>query len=154
MHTELRVRTICELSLNEDFYLQPCITSQLDPDGARKVVSKNALVATCNTTCLEKAKGDSIDCDFAKSVLHEECLLTTKDGTYSTMWHVYGLASVLKLTIMSLYPDFNVRYRSMFHKECHPRNASSEMVNGTCYIMWSRLGSYSSSPNPWSPNHL
>ena len=56
MHTELRVRTICELSLNEDFYLQPCITSQLDPDGARKVVSKNALVATCNTTCLEKAK--------------------------------------------------------------------------------------------------
>ena len=71
---------------------------------------------------MEKAKGD---CYFATSVPHEECLLTK----YSTMWHVYGLASVLKLTLMPLYPDFNVQSRFIFHKEC---NASSELVNITC----------------------
>ena len=41
MHTELRVRTVCELSLNEEFYLQPHTVSLLDPDGG--VVSKNTL---------------------------------------------------------------------------------------------------------------
>ena len=38
MHIELRVRTVCELSINEKFYLQPKIVSMLDPDGV--VVSK------------------------------------------------------------------------------------------------------------------
>ena len=43
LYTELRVRTLCEIVLNEEFYLQPCIISMLDPDGS--VISKNVLPA-------------------------------------------------------------------------------------------------------------
>ena len=66
---------------------------------------------------------------------------------------MYGLASVLKQSIMSIYPDCGLRYRSMFHKECHPRGVNSTDSKSKILIMWTRLGS-SPKQVEWSPNHF
>lgn len=71
------------------------------------------------------------------------------NSTFS-MWHVHGLASVLKTSVTSIYPEFNIRYRSIFNQECHLRN--SPATKNKLYIMWTRA-----SPCPersWTPNHF
>ena len=61
-------------------------------------------------------------------VLRMDCLETPKDGVYSNMWHVYGLASVLNRTITSIYPEKNVRIRPLFNKIVHPRVQRSDQI--------------------------
>ena len=152
MHTELRVRTLCELTMNEEFYLQPRIVSILDPDGA--VISKNALPGSCNASSLHAAK-QNVDYDFATSVLHAECLNTTKNGSYSSMWHMYGLASVLKQPIMSVYPEHNIRFRPMLHRQCDPRQISARSnPEAKVMIMWTIITSTSTNKSQWTPNHF
>lgn len=71
------MRTVCEIVLNENFYLKPDMVSLLDPHGA--VLSKNILPATARTTEWVR---HSIDTDFAVSVLHSENIESTKDGAW------------------------------------------------------------------------
>ena len=47
MHTELRVRTVCELSLNEEFYLQPHTVSLLDKWLAKIHCQDHAVLVLC-----------------------------------------------------------------------------------------------------------
>ena len=121
----------------------------LDPDGA--VLSRNVIPATAQCYDGVTARHPSINNDFAKLVFHEECLGSAKNGAYSSMWHVHGLASVLKTSVTSISPEFNLRYRSLFNRDCHPRNS---LETETKYIiMWTRT-----SPSPhrgsWSANHF
>ena len=67
------------MKISIKYNLQPSIVSMLDPYGS--VVSKNALPATCGASTLNEAKL-SLDHDFITSVLHVECLNTTRDGSY------------------------------------------------------------------------
>ena len=106
-HVELRVRTLCELVINENYYLQPSITSLLDSDG----IGQNALVATSGS--YDKASCSNVNHDLARIVLRLDCLATSKNGEWSNMFHVYGLASVLK----SLYTLPNKRIRPLFHRK-------------------------------------
>ena len=66
---------------------------------------------------------------------------------------MHGLATVLRQTIMSLYPDVNARIRGAYHKEIIPRVCDSSKPNMPCIIMWTRA-----SPRPldhtWQPNHF
>ena len=136
LHTELRVRTVCEIVLNEQFYLQPSMISILDPD--ETVLSRNALPATAGSYDNARAilaSDPCINMDLATLILHEECLQTTKDGVYSCMWHVHGLASVLKRPIISIYPDFNRRYRALFNRECNPRILERSRTEAQVMIM-------------------
>lgn len=105
-HAEFRDRTLCELVLHQQHYLQPSIISLLDPDGI--VISKNALIATSEN--FFKASSEcTIDIDFATTIFQLDCLGTAKNGTYSNMIHLHGLASVLECSITSIYPEVQSR---------------------------------------------
>ena len=78
-------------------------------------ISRNALPATAGSyhnACAILASDPCINMDLATLILHEECLQATKDGVYSCMWHVHGLASVLKRPIISIYPNFSHRSKA------------------------------------------
>lgn len=87
----MRVCTLCELVCNEQHYLQPSIVSLLDASGY--IQSKYALPATSES--FEKAQVDHPDTEVATACFMIDCVETTKLGTYSNMWHIHALSSVL-----------------------------------------------------------
>ena len=146
LHVELRVRTLCELVLNEKYYLQPQIISLLDTEGR----GKNALVAT--SANFETAYRD-INADLATTVFRYDCLATANYGEWSNMFHVHGLASVLKKKIKSIYPNVKQRIRPLFHRDVPPRLMSAEQQNSPpLTIMWTHTVQRLH-PN-WTPNHF
>ena len=147
---ELRVRTLCELVINENYYLQPSITSLLDSDG----IGQNALVATSGS--YDKASCSNVNHDLARIVLRLDCLATSKNGEWSNMFHVYGLASVLKKSIISIYPETNKRIRPLFHRKVPPRILDVQSQDSIpITIMWTHLHNKPGDMiNAWSPNHF
>ena len=84
MHIEFRVRTLCELVLNEKPYLHPSITLFLDPYGIE--VSKNALVATSANFGKAVSKYAT---EVAQTVLRYDCIDTTKLDQYIQICGMY-----------------------------------------------------------------
>ena len=153
MHTEFRVRTVCELTLNEEYYLQPSIVSFCS---STNIVSKNLLLATSANfhraydTCVDKASAESLRVCFRL-----DCCDVTKNSTYSNMWHMPGLVSVLKLPTQSIYPKVSDRCRPFYHKIIQPRTAKDTLQFALPVIMWTRLGSNSKQLDMnWQPNHF
>ena len=89
LHTELRVRTLCELVLNEEHYLQPSVMSLLSPDGHE--ISKNAVIGTSASydEALNRVH-TGMEKDAAKTVFRLDCLDTAKNGTFSNILHVHA----------------------------------------------------------------
>ena len=144
------MRTVCELVLNENYYLQPSITSLFDIDGS--IVGKNALPAT--SASFERAC-EIVNTNIARTVLHLDCIATTKLGDWSNMFHIYGLASVLKTSITSVYPDVNKRIRQFSHRQVSPRiSDNGERESIPFIIMWTHLSHIPSKNMQWSPNHF
>ena len=154
MHTELRVRTLCELVLNKDFYLQPSVVSLLDPYG--HVISKNAMIGTSANYDIALNKVHvHVDKDAARIILDLDCLETSKSCSYSNMWHVHAIASILERPLTSIYPDKNLRIRPMFHKVITPRIHTHHLqeVSIPILIMWTTTNTFMHSTQ-WSPNHF
>ena len=154
MHTELRVRTLCELVLNKDFYLQPSVVSLLDPYG--HVISKNDMIGTSANYDIALNKVHvHVDKDAARIILDLDCLETSKSCSYSNMWHVHAIASILERPLTSIYPDKNLRIRPMFHKVITPRIHTHHLqeVSIPILIMWTTTNTFMHS-TPWSPNHF
>ena len=144
MFTELRLRTVCELVLNEKYYLQPHIVSLLDPFGV--VVINNALPATLSASVCHVP---TVDTDFATSMLHSECIQTAKNGKYSCMWHIHTGDCSKKAKC----PECNLRIRPMFNRECLPRIPYNK-THGNALIMWTRMTDSGMEAQEWSPNHF
>ena len=60
---------------------------------------------------------------------------------------------VLTCFVISIYPDFNRRYRALFNRECNPRILECSRTEAQVMIMWTRTAK-STKCNPWSPNHF
>ena len=153
MHVEFRVRTVCELALHQDYYLQPSVVSFCDN---HTEISKNVLLAT-SANYEQATQLSTQHCYICPNPLivcfQLDCCDTCKDGNYSNMWHVHGLATVFGQTIMSLYPDINARIRRAYHKKVVPRVTHSSKPSEPFLILWTRA-----SPRPlddkWQPNHF
>lgn len=159
MHTELRVRAACELVLNSEYYLQPHIISLLNNDGIIK--SKNVIPVTsrCYNTAQAHAKSASIDRENIPLLcFKEDCMETTKHNSWSNMWHVHALASVIKHPIQSIYPEYNNRIRPVFNKLVIPRESQEPAItcNNKFVVMWTRVqpAAVSRTDTTWSPNHF
>ena len=137
--------------LNETFYLQPSITSLFTAEAA----GKNALVAT--SANFEKACASKESIDIAKTVLRLDCIASTKVDEWSNMWHVHGLASVLRTAITSLYPNVNNRIRQLFHRRVQPRICDVALQNSIpLVILWTHTSKIPKQGvnTHWSPNHF
>ena len=154
MHEEFRVRTVCELVLHQDYYLQPHIVSHLDATGTLN--SKNILPAT--SASFERASQLSIELNIslAKCCFQEDCKESAKLGVYSNMWHIHGIASVLRHPVMSIYPDVNSRIRPFYNKLVRPRVHSLQQntPSAPLTIMWTRTCPMTGDQPLWSPNHF
>ena len=152
MYTEFRVRTVCELTLNEEYYLQPSIVSFCSHSNT---LHKNVLLATSSNfhqatdICADKPFLDSLRVCFQL-----DCCDATKSGTYSNLWHMYGLASVLKQPIASVYPEVNPGLRPLYHKTLSPRRIADIKCSLPYVIMWTRALSSIPLGILWQPNHF
>ena len=150
---------MCELAVHKEFYLTSDKVSALQtgdvehPTG--KQLGKNAIVACSQNYDQGLKLADSTK--LAETVFELDCLDSTRLGTYSAMWHVYGLSSVLRARpLQSIYPNLNFRYRSGFNKLVFPRDVGEAKGQPQFVIMWTRAYDYL--PNEqnllWSPNHF
>lgn len=100
---------MCEMTLNEEFYLQPSITCLLEVP----LSGKQSPVLPATSSKYNEASNSCInpaECrDLARTVFQLECLSTPRNCEWSSMWHVHAVASVLKRSIFSVYPNTNVR---------------------------------------------
>ena len=73
----------------------------MDPwRGKEKVKQVLAAVSVIfNRVCIS-----TVDTDFAQEVFRMDCQEAATDGTWCNMWHIHGLASVMRRPIMSIYP--------------------------------------------------
>ena len=156
LHTDLefRVRTLCELVLNEEHYLQPSVMSLLSPDGHE--ISKNAVIGTSASydEALNRVHTE-MEKDAAKTVLRLDCLDTAKNGTFSNILHVHAIASVLKRLVTSIYPEKNVCIRPLLHRVIPPRvvDHTLHLAGIPLLILWTSTNVPLHSP-VWSPNHF
>ena len=103
-----------------------------------------------------KASDICIDQPFLSSLkvcFQFDCCDTTKLGTYSNLWHMHGLASVLKQPVQSIYPDINPYIRQFYHKMLIPRGAENVPHEIPYVIMWTRAISLPFDAS-WTPNHF
>lgn len=130
MHIELRVRTLCELVLNQEYYLKPEVISYLNSDCS--VVRKNVLPAT-SAGWNEASQSTSSTKSVARTCLEILCINTPHDGAYSEMWHIHGLASAIQHPITSIYPDVNPRIAEVFNRVAQPRLDRGEARQYQCH---------------------
>ena len=90
---------MCELVCNESHYLKPDISWRVVDD------------SDCALAQL----------DLLRETFIQDCIETTKAGTYCNMWHIYALSSVLKFPIRSIYPEHNQYIRPQMHKTVTPQ---------------------------------
>ena len=116
LHIELRSRVTCELVLHFTHYLKEEVISAYDPliNTSSKSI-RNTLVVTSPSFSLATP-----DKCLAEEVFQMECLETPIIGSFSAMWHVHALASVLKRQVLSIYPDFNHRIQPAYNKLIYP----------------------------------
>ena len=149
MHTELRVRVVCELVCHEEYYMQPEIISFLDASDYR---ASTYILPTISGS-YARAVREAPNKDVALTVFKDDCIDTTVAGKFSLMWHIYALSSVLRSTVRSVYPE-NISHgiRPMYNKLVQPRIMDPHNMNRCITIMWTRTSP--SVPRPRSPNHF
>lgn len=147
MHTELRVRTLCELVLNEEF------STAISSDGHE--ISTNALIGTsANYDGALNGVHACVDKDVTKTIYHLDCLDTAKNGTFSNIWHLHAIASALKRPVTSIYPVKNARIRPLLHRVIPSRifDHSLYLDGVPLLILWTSTIPLHSTT--WSPNHF
>ena len=147
LHTELRSRVVCEMVLGNEFYTSGAAVS-CEQVAAKEIVKKIAAVSA------SFQQGQSLeDDDTVSKIFQDECIATTKSGTYSSMWHLQALASAVVCNIHSVYPNVAPGIRSVLNTVACPRIADfSELVGYT--IMWTRTVPMPQSHSLWIPNHF
>ena len=89
-----------------------------------------------------------------KSVFKDECISTAKLFTYSSMWNMHGLSSILNTKILSIYPMYNLRLRPLYHRLVYPREQTHSAHDSCIAIMWTRTPPLPLSTTEWNPNHF
>ena len=103
MHEEFRVRTLCELVLHQDYYLQPHIVSHLDATGT--ISCKNILPATSASFDKASQLSTQLNISLAKCCFQEDCshlwlcghvhvqwLMINIFGYLTTLFHVFNIS--------------------------------------------------------------
>ncbi|KAM8921289.1 vertnin [Pelodytes ibericus] len=136
MALELQVRTVVEMVLHKRFYLREMIDS--------KVMLQAVRFSLCTE---DSATLQHFPMQILQSIYEADIRATCYPGTFSNMWHVYPLASVLQACIYSIYPERNQSIRPYFNRLIHPRCGA--LNPPTLHLMWS---GQSLPPSGFRPN--
>ncbi|XP_077567398.1 vertnin [Stigmatopora nigra] len=123
---ELQVRAVVEMALWKTYYLSGMIDSKM------------MLQAVRFSLCAEESQAMvSLSASVLEAIFDADVKASCFPDSYANMWHVYALASVLQVNIYSIYPMFNHKIRSYFHRVIRPRTLPKECEPRTFHIMWS-----------------
>ncbi|XP_032763447.1 vertnin isoform X2 [Rattus rattus] len=120
---ELRARTVVEMLLHRHYYLQGMIDSKV------------MLQAVRYSLCSEESP-EMTNLSFAtlEAIFDADVRATCFPTSFSNVWHLYALASILDRNIYSIYPMRNVRIRPYFNRVIMPRRSTH--VTSMLHIMW------------------
>ena len=144
----IRLKIIHEQVLNEDYYLQEeNLLKGYDHPSSLHELSKAFAMYSEH---FDPSNYSKLDADRIKSIYRTEILSILKPRTYLGIWQAFALASVLKMTIDSVYPDLgNPLVRKHLNRKIEPR---VKVSTDTAKILWTStrlLGKLN-----WIPNHF
>jgi hypothetical protein len=122
MATELRVRTVLAMiGLNDLFQSQTGSLTESLLEEQAVLYAPYGIVqhADLSTT----PSREEIANVFIDEVLH-----TATKNSYAGMWHIHALASAVDMAIWSVYPQYNINIRHVFHKLIQPIVSVSNTV--------------------------
>ncbi|XP_004698769.1 vertnin [Echinops telfairi] len=120
---ELRARTVVEMLLHRQYYLQGMIDS--------KVMLQAVRYSLCSE---ESPEMTSLPSATLEAIFDADVKATCFPSSFSNVWHLYALASVLQRNIYSIYPMRNLKIRPYFNRVIRPRRC--DHVPSTLHIMW------------------
>ncbi|XP_019495859.1 PREDICTED: vertnin [Hipposideros armiger] len=120
---ELRARTVVEMLLHRHYYLQGMIDS--------KVMLQAVRYSLCSE---ESPEMSSLPSATLEAIFDADVKATCFPSSFSNVWHLYALASVLKRNIYSIYPMRNLKIRPYFNRIIRPRRC--DHTPATLHIMW------------------
>ncbi|XP_004624914.1 vertnin [Octodon degus] len=120
---ELRARTVVEMLLHRHYYLQGMIDS--------KVMLQAVRYSLCSE---ESPEMTNLPSATLEAIFDADVKATCFPSSFSNVWHLYALASVLQRNIYSIYPMRNLRIRPYFNRVIRPRRC--DHVPSTLHIMW------------------
>ena len=160
---ELRLRTALELSLHANFYAVQMAGLAVQVAASPEVVagfsSSSLLQSTLSVTTdasFVAAKQSGLGLEAAYEVaLHAGTPIIAKPGTYSSLQHMWALATMMGVSVRSVYPQENVTLRGLLHNLLHPRIVLPGQYTVTVNIMWSAMTvKHALSSGLWRPNHF
>ncbi|KAG8514333.1 Vertnin [Galemys pyrenaicus] len=120
---ELRARTVVEMLLHRHYYLQGMIDS--------KVMLQAVRYSLCSE---ESPEMTSLPSATLEAIFDADVKATCFPSSFSNVWHLYALASVLRRNIYSIYPMRNLKIRPYFNRVIRPRRC--DHMPATLHIMW------------------
>ncbi|XP_012870499.1 PREDICTED: vertnin [Dipodomys ordii] len=120
---ELRARTVVEMLLHRQYYLQGMIDS--------KVMLQAVRYSLCSE---ESPEMTSLPPATLEAIFDADVKATCFPSSFSNVWHLYALASVLQRNIYSIYPMRNLKIRPYFNRVIRPRRCGH--MPATLHIMW------------------
>lgn len=120
---ELRARTVVEMLLHRHYYLQGMIDS--------KVMLQAVRYSLCSE---ESPEMTSLSFATLEAIFDADVKATCFPTSFSNVWHLYALASILERSIYSIYPMRNVKIRPYFNRVIMPRRSTH--VTSMLHIMW------------------
>ena len=128
LSTEIRVRTaVALLQLKNTF-------TNTNSGAVRQLIHEQAvLYSPFGTDDLQIGQHQINDAQIL-TVFNTEVENTLKNSTWSGMWQIIGIATALQMSIVSVYPEYNVRVRGIFNTTIQPLIGSSHF---SVSILWS-----------------
>uniref|UniRef100_A0A286XL65 Vertnin n=1 Tax=Cavia porcellus TaxID=10141 RepID=A0A286XL65_CAVPO len=120
---ELRARTVVEMLLHRHYYLQGMIDS--------KVMLQAVRYSLCSE---ESPEMTNLPSATLEAIFDADVKATCFPSSFSNVWHLYALASVLQRNIYSIYPMRNLKIRPYFNRVIRPRRC--DHMPSTLHIMW------------------
>ena len=139
-HEEIRVKTVIEMALNKEHYLNDVMLGEQD---GRSTVRRLA------QTSGSGSNGSLND------IYEKEVLKSCRNGHWAGIWQLCAFSSVSGHPIRSIYPAANALVRADLHRTIEPRPSKKRSAD-EYKIMWTKMGCYGKHhlQGWWKPDHF
>ena len=87
------------------------------------------------------------------AALKQQAMSTCVNKKWAGLVELMALASVIKNSVFSVYPNASPSIRPLFHRIILPREVQDGSCDEHCFIMWSRCSSFDTE-RVFQPNHF
>ena len=89
--------------------------------------------------------------DVIAEIYRREIMTVTKEKAYMGIWQMHSFSSVLKMTVLSIYPEHgNPEERALLNRMVYPRDGRSDLK---AQILWTTTR-MDMNNNHWISNHF